>query len=116
MLALAHRKSYSVRVVSHNGLAQIEGFKMNNRYKVGHSNKNKPGMSHHIFALIDTHANNQIIKEDTDLHELMEECTLKNTIIELPCECGRPIKMSKFHYRRLREDDDVICDSCERGE
>ncbi len=89
---------------------------MRNRYKVGHSNKNKPGMTNHIFALIDTLANNQVIKESTDLHELMETCTERNTMVELDCVCGGKIEMSVFHHKRLQAHDDVMCNACENGE
>lgn len=32
------------------------------------------------------------------------------------CDCGKPIQMKPRHYWELQEDDDVICESCERGE
>ena len=87
--------------------------KMSNRYKVTHSNKNEPGMSQHIFALIDTLSNNQVIKEDYDLHELMDICTEKNTIIKIDCHCGGKIEISRHAYHRLQAHHDVMCKECE---
>ena len=86
---------------------------MKNRYQVTHSNKNKPGMSEHIFALTDTACNNKVMKKSTDLHELIEDCTERNTMIEIDCFCGGKIEMSRFHYKRLQEHDDVMCLKCE---